>query len=104
MREVIQQLVAVEAEAQQIVQAAQAEADRILADAQHQAQVVMARGREDARVAAETVLATAIAEALRDKQARLAEAGVKIDAEVRFDEQAAEQIVTEIVRCVTCGS
>ena len=103
MREVIEQLVAVEAEAQRIVQAAQAEADRILADTQHQAQALMTRGREDARVAAEAWLATAIAEAERDKQARLTEASEKIDAEVRFDEEAAEQIVTEIVRCVTCG-
>jgi vacuolar-type H+-ATPase subunit H len=103
MREVIQQLVAVEAEAQRIVQAAQADADRILADAQHQAQEWAARGREDARGAAEKLVATAVANAGREKQARLALASEEIDTQVRLDEEATEQIVTEIVRCVTCG-
>ena len=82
MREVIQQLIAVEAEAQQIVQAAQAQADQILADAQHQAQELTARGREEARLAAETLITTAIANADRDKQERLAQASVDIEAQV----------------------
>lgn len=103
MREVIQQLVAVEFEARQIVQAAQAAADRILTDAQQQALEMVARGREEAHAAGETLLATAIANADRDKVVRLAAASEKIDAEVRLDEEAVEQIVTEIVRCITCG-
>jgi len=103
MREVIQQLVAAEAEAQRIVQAAQAEADHILADGQHQAQALVARGREETRAAAEKLLATAIANAERDKQERLAQACEEIDAQVRLDEDSRDRIVAEIVRCVTCG-
>jgi vacuolar-type H+-ATPase subunit H len=103
MREVIQQLIAVEAEAQQIVQAAQAQADQILADAQHEAQELTARGREEARLAAETLITTAIANADRDKQERLAQASDEIETQVLLDDDTKEQIVTDIVRCVTCG-
>ena len=61
-----------------------------------------ARGREEARAAAEQLLATAISNADRDKQARLAQAREEIETQVRLDEDTKEQIVTEIVRCVTC--
>lgn len=103
MHEVIQQLVAVETEAHQIVQSAHVEADRILAETQLQAQELLASGREEARLAAENLLATAIAEAERDKQSRLTEASEKINAEIHLNEEAARQIVREIVRCITCG-
>ena len=103
MHEVIQQLVAVEAEAKRIVHAAQTEADRILADAQRQAQELVARGREETRVAAEQLVAAAITEAERNKQARLVQAGKEIEAQVRLDDKTKEQIIAEIVRCVTCG-
>jgi cell division septum initiation protein DivIVA len=104
MREVIQQLVAAEAEAQRIVQAAHAEADRILVETQRQAQECVARGREETRVTAELLIAAALAEAGRDKQVRLAQAGHEIEAQVRLDDSTQEQIIAEIVRCVTCGT
>jgi vacuolar-type H+-ATPase subunit H len=103
LREVIQQLVAVEAEAKRIVQAAQTEADRVLGDAQRQAQELVARGREETRGASEQLVATAIAEAERNKQAHLAQAGKEIETQVCLDDKTKEQIVAEIVRCVTCG-
>ena len=103
MHEVIQQLVAVEAEAKRIVQAGQTEADRILADAQRQAQELVACGREETRVAAEQLVAAAIAEAERNKQARLAHVGKEIETQVCLDDKTREQIIAEIVRCVTCG-
>ena len=103
MHEVIQQLIAVEAEAKQIVQTAQSAADRILADAQRQAQELVARGREETRVAAEQIVATAIGEADRIKHARLTQTGKEIETQVRLDDKTKEQIVSEIVRCVTCG-
>ena len=103
MREVIQQLIAVEAEAQRIVHVAQDEADRLLANAQRQAQELVARNREETRVAAEQVVAAAITEAERNKQTRLAQAGKEIETQVHLDDKIREQIITEIVRCVTCG-
>lgn len=103
MREVIQQLMAVEAEAQQIVQAAQAQADQILADAQHQAQELAARRREESRLAADALITTAIANADRDKQECLAQASEEMETQVLLDDPTREQVVAEIVRCVTCG-
>ena len=86
MHEVIQQLVAVEAEAQR------------------QAQELAARGRDATRAAAEQLIAAAIAEAERDKQVRLAQAGREIGEQVRLDDATQEQVIAAMVRCVSCAT
>lgn len=102
MRDVIQRVIAAEAEAKRIIEAAKTEADRISSDAQKKGQHLVAQARQEARAEAERMLEAAIHGAEREKQERLACIAAEIETQVCLGETIRQRAVAGAVRCV-CG-
>jgi vacuolar-type H+-ATPase subunit H len=102
MNDVIQKVVATEAEAKRMVLAAKSEADRILSAAQKRAQELTATARKDVQLEAQNILAQAMAEAEKNQQARLASVAAGMEKQVYLDAAARRQAVEAVIRCV-CG-
>jgi len=102
MRDVIQKVIATEAEAKHIVAAARTEAERLASEAQKQSQDLVARARQEARGEAERMVEAARNEAEHEKQERLTRAAVEIETHVRLEEPVKRRAVEAAVRCV-CG-
>lgn len=102
MREVIQKVIATEAEARCIVEAARTEAGRITSEAQKQAESLVALARQEARVETERIMAAALPEAECEKQGLLARATVEMESQIRFDQDTRDRAVKAVIRCV-CG-
>jgi vacuolar-type H+-ATPase subunit H len=102
MHEVIQQIIASEAEAKQIIAAARVEANRLLAQAREQAEAMRAIARHETqaevgRIAEEAARAVAL-----EKKARISHAATELEQHLRLDNTLRQRFVDEIVRCV-CG-
>lgn len=102
MRDIIQKVVATEAEAKRMVQAAQSEAERILLEARKRAQELAGTARVATRLEAEKMLATALQTAEADKKERLAHADTDLEMRVSVDKTIVRQTAEAVVRCV-CG-
>lgn len=102
MRDVIQRVIATEAEAKEIVAAARVEAQRIVSGARHQAEAVLDGAREEARQEAEQLLTAALRQAGQEKQERMARVRCEIEQEIRLDPEPRRRLVTEVIR-VVCG-
>ena len=102
MREVIQKVIAAEAEAKHIREAAHTEAERILAEARQRALETTEAARKEARLAAEQRLEAGDREALAQKTDRLARATAEIETHVRLDDSERQRAAEAAVRCV-CG-
>ena len=102
MRDVIQKVIATEAEAKQQVLAARAEAERILSETQKRALELTATARSAVQLEANARLAAAVEKATQEKSERLALAAAAIEQEINLDEPARRQVVAAVVRCV-CG-
>lgn len=102
MRDVIQKVIATEAEAKRMVEAARTEAGRITSEAQKQAESLAARARQEVRVEMERIMATALQEAEREKQELLARATVEMESQIRFDQGTRDRAVKAVICCV-CG-
>jgi len=102
MRDVIQKVIATEAEAKSMVETARIEAGRIIAEAQKQAETLVGRARQEARVETERILAVVLQEAEQEKKERLARARLEMESELRFDENTRERAAKAVLRCV-CG-
>ena len=102
MRDVIQRIVATEAEARQKVQAAKAEAERIMFEARKGAQELVAKARQSSRLEADAVLAAALRLAEAERSQRLAGATAAIEVQVTVEEATVRQAVAAVTRCV-CG-
>lgn len=102
MRDVIQRVIAAEAEAKHIVEAANTDRERISSDAQEKGQQLVAQARLEARDEADQMVETARLEAEREKQARLACVAADIETQVRLEETAKQRAVEAALRCV-CG-
>lgn len=102
MHDVIQKVIAAEAEAKHIVEAGRSERDRILSDAQQRAEGVVGQACREARADAGKMIESAVQEAEREKQECLARAAAEIEAQIRLDEATRQRAVEAIVRCV-CG-
>lgn len=104
MREVIQQLLATEAEAKQKVKSAQAEADQIVAAAKKQSAELRDIAGQDALCEREQILSTATNKANEDKQARLTAIRAELEQHLQFDENVRQSWVDAVVRCIRgCG-
>ncbi len=102
MRDVIQKVVATEAEARQLVQAARNEADQLLSGARLQARALVERAHQEVRGEAERIIVAAEKVALQEKTERLARAAVEIKNNIALDETAAWRVADAALRCV-CG-
>ena len=102
MRDIIQKIIATEAEAKQMVAAARSEAERILSEAQKCAQELTATARSAVQLEANTLLAEAAEKAAQEKSERQALAAAGIEKEIYLDEPARRQTVAAVVLCV-CG-
>ncbi len=102
MRDVIQQVIATEAEAKHLVEAATAEAARIKTAAQKEADETLARIRQETRSEAERVVEAAVAAAEAKKQELLRRIAAEIQAQVQLEDMTKERAVMGAVRCV-CG-
>lgn len=101
MRQVIQEVLAAEAEAKQLIEAAHDEAERLRAEAEKQAQEAIARRRAGARGEADQMVETAVGEAQREKRAQLEKMRAAIRQRDRLDPATSEAIVQGIVRFLT---
>jgi vacuolar-type H+-ATPase subunit H len=102
MRDVIQKVIASEAEAKQIVAAARSEGERVVSSARKRAEELRARVNRETRAEVEQLLDEASRGAERKKQECLARARVEIERHVRLESSLRQQAVAEVVRCV-CG-
>ena len=102
MHDVIQKVVATEAEAKRMVLAVKSEAERVLSEAQKRAQEFVVSARQTARVETDKILATALEEAELEKKERLARAAAEIETQVSITETLMRQTAEAVVRCV-CG-
>ena len=102
VHDVIQKVIATEAEAKRLVEAAKVEAGRITAAAQKQGEELVARARQEALAEAGRIVSAAVREAERRKQEQLVRAAAEIEAQIRFDEVTRQRAVAGVIRCV-CG-
>ena len=102
MRDVIQRIIAAEAEAKRIVEIAVAEAERISSEARKQGEHLVAQARLEANLEAERMLEVSLGEAEREKQKRLAGVSAEIEAQVCLDSSTRERAIAGAIRCV-CG-
>ena len=102
MRDVIQKVIATEAEGKRMLFDARAEAGRILTEAQTRAQQLMAHARKEVQLAAQKILTAAVADAEIDKQTRLASTTAGIEKQINLSDDERRQAVEAVVRCV-CG-
>ena len=101
MREMVQQVLATEQEANRMVEAAKAEAERDLSEVRKKAQELIMRTRQAAREEAASLVEGAVGAAQQAKQERLAQLANEIKAEVQLDENTRQQAVAGIVRFVS---
>jgi vacuolar-type H+-ATPase subunit H len=102
MQDVLNRIVAVEAEARRQVEAAQAQAAQILARARLAAQAMQAQTHQAVQLETANLLATRLAEATQERDRRLALAAATIAAQIRLDDDTVRQVVDAALRCV-CG-
>jgi vacuolar-type H+-ATPase subunit H len=102
MREVIQQVIATEAGAKQLVQAARADAERLLTEARQQAQATLENARQTARAEALEILAVAAAQAEQQKAERVNFATAEMEKQIHLDETMRQPAVEAAERCL-CG-
>lgn len=102
MREVIQQIIATEAEAKALVEAAKAEAERVLSEACTTGQEMIELARREARIEGERIVQEAVEAAEDEKRASLTRARAEIESQIRLNDEDYRQIVEGVVRCV-CG-
>ena len=102
MREVIESVIASEAEAKEIVAAARKEAERVVANAKREAAELLASVRAEARAEAGQRVESAIRGAEQEKQERLSLAAAGIKCEISLHPAIHQRAVEEVVRCV-CG-
>jgi vacuolar-type H+-ATPase subunit H len=102
MWDVIQKVIATEAEAKRMVQVAKAEAEQVLSGARKRAQKLTTDARNEAQLEAQKILATVLADAEDNKQIRLASFAAEIEKKIGLDAVSHEQAVKAVVRCV-CG-
>jgi vacuolar-type H+-ATPase subunit H len=100
MREVLQQVLATEAEARRMVQSAGAEAERILTEARRQAHALTVAARDEAQREAREILSAAAVRAGQEKQVRLARAATGLETQVRLAETDRQAAIAAVVRCV----
>ena len=101
MREVIQKVMAGEAEAKRILESANAEADGILKEAGQQVRDIAARARTEAAQRATIEVEAALKAAEQEKQVLLARAVAKNRVQVQLDPITLEKIVNAVVCCVS---
>ena len=101
MREVIQKVMAGEAEAKRILESANAEADGILKEAGQQVRDIAARARTEAAQRATIEVEAALKAAEQEKQVLLARAVAKNRVQVQLDPATLEKIVNAVVCCVS---
>ena len=102
MRDVIQKVLATEAEARRIVQQAKVEAERLLSDARKEGQELIERTRQETRAEGERIVEVAIRTAEQEKRACRARVAAEIESQVRLDETTRQRAVARAIRCV-CG-
>jgi len=100
VRDVIQKIVATEAEAKSAVEEARAQADRILSEARRKARDIAAQANVEANTEAECIVAAAVEAADKEKEERLVRAAAKIDKQVGIDEAGRRRVVEKVVRCI----
>lgn len=100
MRDVIQKIVATEAEAKRTVEEARAQADHILSEARKKAQDIAAQAHLEAIAEAECIVAAAVEDAEKEKEERLARAAAKIAKQAGIDEADRRRIVERVVRFI----
>ncbi|MDD5707078.1 MAG: hypothetical protein PHR35_14235 [Kiritimatiellae bacterium] len=102
MRDVIQQVIAAEAEAKRIVSTAKEEEDGVMAAARQRAQSIAAQARLEARQEADLILAESDAGASARKRELLEQAEQSLLADIRLENAARQEAVAAVLRCV-CG-
>jgi vacuolar-type H+-ATPase subunit H len=103
MREIIQSLVAAEAEAQRIVQSGQEEAERLLAEAEKRAQTILSTARSEARLEGERLVRAAVEESQESKRQQLQKARAEIQERVQLDAPTREALIQAVVGFVCSG-
>jgi vacuolar-type H+-ATPase subunit H len=100
VREIIQLIVAAEAEARRIVAVAEDEATRIAAQAEKEAQQTLARARALTRDETAELVRAAVREAERERERLLGELDVELEAELRLDDERRREAVAAVVHSV----
>ena len=101
MREVIQKVLAAEAEAKRAVQAARSEAECLLVEARKKGQEIREQTRLKTEAEAGKLIAVAAQEAEQKKQAAVARSAAEIERQIYLDEAAVRAVTDAVVRRVS---
>lgn len=101
MRQLVQSILATEAEAKAMVAAATKEAERIVADARTRSREDFERALHDAHAEAARMLEAARVAAAAEKEAQLAQLTASTENRLRLDATWREHAVTAVVCCVS---
>jgi vacuolar-type H+-ATPase subunit H len=102
MRQLVQSILATEAEAKAMVAAAAREAERIVADARTKSREDSERALHDAHAEAARIREAVRVATAAEKAAQLAQVTAGIENRVRLDATWREDAIAAVVRCV-CG-
>lgn len=100
MRDVIQKVIATEAEAKRLVLVARADAGRILAEAETRAELMAADVRQEVQLVVQQILTSAVTDAEKEKQTRLAVITAEIEQQIDLSEIERRQAIEAVVRWV----
>ena len=100
MQDVIQEVLAAEKRAREMVQSARAEADQSIGLARARCREILNQAHESARSEREAIMEAATAEALREKTERLERAATEIKLGVHLCESAARNYVEAALDCI----
>ena len=103
MHEVIQRVLASEAQGKKILAEATAEAERLVANAHAKAQELLAQTRAAARRDAEDIVRGAVKSAERQREQHLTRVAEQLRNQVQLEPDFLEQVVQAAVSCV-CGA
>ncbi len=102
MHEVIQSVIATEAEANEIVATARTEANRIANEARQKRVNLVARVQAEARAEAERIVATAVEQAERELREGRERVAAELDIQLQIPPDIRESVIVAAMRCV-CG-
>lgn len=100
MRELIQKVMAEEANAKRLVAAANAEAESILREAGQRAELIVTAARREAATQARMKVEAAVEAAEKEKQELLARAVAETSGQLQMDSATLGRIVNAVVGCV----
>lgn len=100
MHEVIQQVLATEAQAKLLVQEATTGANSILSEAHRHAEETWERTRQEVKAETDAILQATLQTAAQTKREQLARVAAEIESRYRLAPSTREQAIAAVIKCI----